>query len=102
MGDSRDHFESHERCLGNVPPGAGRTQEARDRSHGTPSAANASPKPSKDKQTDEYTGQRLRELAEFFGTTTAWYGLVRQWPAGALTKFVKAGDKIRRVIGLGA
>jgi DNA-binding transcriptional regulator GbsR (MarR family) len=55
----------------------------------------------KDKQTDEYTQQRLRELAEFFDTTTAWYGQIRQWPAGALTKFVKVGDKIRKLLGIG-
>ena len=28
-------------------------------------------------------------------------GQIRQWPTGALTKFVKAGDKIRKLIGLG-
>ena len=55
----------------------------------------------KDKETDEYTEQKLRELAEFFDTTTAWYGQIRQWPTGALTKFVKAGDKIRKLLGIG-
>src|SRR5450756_1864701 len=30
----------------------------------------------KDKETDEYTEQRLRDLAEFFDTTTAWYGQI--------------------------
>ena len=55
----------------------------------------------KDKETDEYTEQKLRELAEFFDTTNAWYGQIRQWPTGALTKFVKAGDKIRKLLGIG-
>jgi hypothetical protein len=55
----------------------------------------------KDKATDEYTQQKLTELADFFDTTTAWYGQIRQWPTGALAKFVKAGDKIRKLIGLG-
>ncbi len=55
----------------------------------------------KDKETDGYTKQRLRELADFFETTTAWYGQIRQWPTGALTKFVKAGDKIRKLLGIG-
>src|SRR6266700_5289094 len=36
-----------------------------------------------DKQTDEYTRQRLQELATFFETTTAWYGQVRSWPTAA-------------------
>lgn len=55
----------------------------------------------KDQETDEYTEQKLRELAGFFDTTTAWYGQIRQWPTGALTKFVKAGDKIRKLLGIG-
>ena len=55
----------------------------------------------KGSETDEYTQQKLRELVEFFDTTTAWYGQIRQWPTGALTKFVKAGDKIRKLLGIG-
>jgi len=55
----------------------------------------------KDKETDDYTEQRLRDLAGFFEATTAWYVQVRQWPTVALTRFVKAGDKIRKLIGIG-
>jgi len=55
----------------------------------------------KDKETDKYTTQKLRELAEFFETTSAWYGQVRQWSTSALTKFIKAGDKIRKLLGIG-
>jgi DNA-binding transcriptional regulator GbsR (MarR family) len=55
----------------------------------------------KDKGTDKYTEQRLRELVEFFDTTNAWYAQVRQWPASALTKFVKASNKIRKLLGIG-
>ena len=47
------------------------------------------------------TEQRLRELADFFQTVTAWYGQVRQWPTGTLTKFVRAGTRIRTLLGLG-
>src|SRR2546421_4718441 len=43
----------------------------------------------RDKGADPYTVQRLRDLADFFETTTAWYSQVRSWPAGALRKFVK-------------
>lgn len=53
-----------------------------------------------DKGTDASTKQKLRELTEFFETTTAWYSQIRQWPTGALTKFVKAGDKIRKLLGI--
>ena len=55
----------------------------------------------KDQETGEYTEQRLRELADFFETTTAWYGQIRRWPTGALTRFVKLGDKVRKLLGLG-
>ena len=100
MGDSRDHFESmkdvwemfrvvlDERKKREIDPTERLLREC---------IAEAE----KDKETDEYTQQKLRELAEFFDTTTAWYGQVRQWPTGALTKFVRAGDKIRKLLGIG-
>jgi DNA-binding transcriptional regulator GbsR (MarR family) len=55
----------------------------------------------KDKDTDKYTEQKLRDLAGFFEATTAWYLQVHQWPTSALTKFLKAGDKLRKMMGLG-
>jgi len=55
----------------------------------------------KDKDTDEYTEQRLQEIAEFFETTGTWYSQIRQWPTRALTKFVKLGDKAGKLLGLG-
>jgi DNA-binding transcriptional regulator GbsR (MarR family) len=56
----------------------------------------------KDKETDEYTEQKLRELAEFFDTTTVGYEQVRQWPTALLTRFVKASGKIRKMLGSGS
>jgi DNA-binding transcriptional regulator GbsR (MarR family) len=100
MGDSRDHFESlrdvwemfrivlDERKKREIDP----TQRTLRECIAEAEAG---------KGTSPYTGKRLRELSEFFDTTTAWYDQVRQWPTAALTKFVKAGDKIRRVLGLG-
>ena len=100
LGDQRDHFESmkdvwemfrvvlDERKKREIDPTERLLREC---------IAEAE----KDKETDEYTEQKLRELAEFFDTTTAWYGQIRQWPTGALTKFVKAGDKIRKLLGIG-
>jgi DNA-binding transcriptional regulator GbsR (MarR family) len=55
----------------------------------------------KDKDTDKYTEQKLRDLAGFFEATTAWYVQVRQWPTSVLTKFLKAGDKLRKMMGIG-
>src|SRR5262245_55830776 len=53
-----------------------------------------------DKATDAYTEERLRELYKFFETTTAWYAHVRRWPTAALLKFMKAGDKVLKAMGL--
>src|SRR5512138_535448 len=97
MGDSRDHFESmkdvwemfrvvlDERKRREIDPTERVLQECLAEAEA-------------DKETSGHTRQRLRELAEFFNTTTAWYGLVRQWPAGTLASFVKAGDKIRKFL----
>jgi hypothetical protein len=35
------------------------------------------------------------------GVSVGHYGQIRQWPTGALGKFVKAGDKVRRLLGIG-
>ena len=53
-----------------------------------------------DRATDEYTEARLRELYRFFETTTAWYAHVRQWPTATVLKFMKAGDKVLKVLRL--
>jgi DNA-binding transcriptional regulator GbsR (MarR family) len=100
LGDKRDHFESmkqvwemfrvvlDERKKREIDPTILMLREC---------VAGAE----KDKETDEYTEQKLREMAEFFETTTAWYTQIRQWPTGALTRFVKMGDKIRKLLGIG-
>jgi len=100
MGDSRDHFESmkdvwemfrvvlDERKKREIDPTERILREC---------LAEAET----DKETDAYTRKRLHELVEFFGTSTAWYNQVRQWPAGALSRFVKAGDKIRKLLSIG-
>jgi DNA-binding transcriptional regulator GbsR (MarR family) len=56
----------------------------------------------KDKATGEYTEERLRELFKFFETTSALYLRVRHWPTAAMFKFMKSGDKVLRVLGVGA
>jgi DNA-binding transcriptional regulator GbsR (MarR family) len=100
LGDSRDHFESmkdvwemfrvvlDERKKREIDPTVALLRECVAEAH-------------KDKETDEYTEQKLKELADFFDTTTAWYGQIRLWTTSALTKFVKAGDKIRKLLGIG-
>jgi DNA-binding transcriptional regulator GbsR (MarR family) len=54
----------------------------------------------KDKATDDYTEERLRELYTFFEQTTGWYDQVRRWPTATIMKFVKRGDKVLKALGL--
>ena len=56
----------------------------------------------KDKATDPFTQERLRELYKFFETTAAWYVQVRRWPTATMFKFMKTGDKVLKALGLGA
>ena len=100
LGDKRDHFESmkdvwemfrmvlDERKKREIDPTMRMLAECIEVAH-------------RDKETDEYTEQKLRELHDFFATTTAWYVQVRHWPTAALLKFVKLGDKVLKVLGLG-
>jgi hypothetical protein len=55
----------------------------------------------KNKDSDKHTEERLRELHRFFETTTRWYSQVAKLPASALEKFLKAGDRILKGLGLG-
>ena len=98
LGDSRDHFES----MKDVWEMFRVVLDERKKREIDPTLAvlRASiAEAESDKGTDEYTLARLRDLADFFETTTAWYGQIRQWPTSALTKFVKLSDKIRKMIG---
>ena len=55
----------------------------------------------KDKETDEYTEERLKALRDFFEITTSWYVQIRQWPMAGMVKFVKLGDKALKTLRLG-
>src|ERR1043166_5621645 len=95
MGDKRDHFESmkdvwemfrvvlDERKKREIDPTLAILHEC---------IAEA-----KDGRMDTFTEARLRELSSFFETTLAWYSQIRQWPMSAVTKFVRLGDKARKL-----
>ncbi len=98
MGDKRDHFESmkdvwemfrvvlNERKRREIDPTTQMLNEC---------IAEAE----KDKVENKYTVERLRDLRDFFETTSAWYVQIRQWPTSAIVKFVKLGDKVLKVLG---
>ncbi len=99
-GDRRDHFESlkdvwdlfrvvlDERKRREIDPTLKLLRECIDQAE-------------KDKETSDYTEQRLRELHGFFETADGWYAQVRKLPVSALTKFLKLGDKAVKLLGLG-
>lgn len=101
LGDKRDHFESmkdvwemfrivlDERKRREIDPTILLLEEC--------IAENA-----KDKGADKNTEQRLRELHRFFDTTTRWYNQVAKLPAAALVKFLTAGDRMFKTLGLGS
>jgi len=100
LGDRRDHFESMKQVWEMFRV----VLDERKKREIDPTIAmlrSCVAEADKDKETDEYTEQKLRELAEFFETTTAWYAQIRLWPTNALTRFVKMGDKIRKLLGIG-
>jgi len=100
LGDSRDHFE----CMKDVWEMFRVVLDERKKREIDPTMRMLKEcivEAEKDKATDEFTEQRLRDLHNFFETTTAWYVQVRQWPTSALVRFVKLGDKVLKVVGLG-
>jgi DNA-binding transcriptional regulator GbsR (MarR family) len=100
LGDKRDHFESmkdvwemfrivlDERKRREIDPTLLMLRECL-----------AEADTQKDK--DAYTRERLQALCNFFEATTAWYTQIRKWPASALARFVKLGDKALKLLRLG-
>ena len=90
LGDKRDHFESmkdvwelfrvvlNERKRREIDP----TMQMLDEC-----IAEAEKNPA----TDAYTEQRLRDLREFFGTTSGWYAQICQWPASSHRQIFETG-----------
>jgi DNA-binding transcriptional regulator GbsR (MarR family) len=100
-GDRRDHFES----LKDVWEMFRVVLDERKKRELDPTLAMLNAcieEAAKDKETSEYSEQRLRDMQEFFQTTTGWYGHLRTWPAEAVTKLAKLGDKALKLLGFGA
>jgi DNA-binding transcriptional regulator GbsR (MarR family) len=50
---------------------------------------------------EKYAKQRLSDLLDFFETTTAWYQQIRRLPPAMMVKFIKMGDKVLKLVGIG-
>ena len=99
-GDRRDHFES----LKDVWEMFRVVLDERKKRELDPTLAmlrTSIDEAAKDEATSEYTEQRLRDMHEFFQTTTGWYGHLRHWPTEAITKLAKLGDKALKLLGIG-
>lgn len=100
LGDKRDHFES----MKNVWEMFRVVLDERKRREIDPTIAmleECISEAGKNKDSDKHTEERLRELHRFFETTTGWYTQVAKLPPTALEKFLKAGDRILKGLGLG-
>jgi DNA-binding transcriptional regulator GbsR (MarR family) len=98
MGDRRDHFESMkdvwemfrivlaERKKREVDPTIEMLRGAVDELE-------------KSGSKDTYSRERLGEMKEFFETMSSWYNQVNQLPTPAVVKFVKMGEKLRKMFG---
>ena len=49
---------------------------------------------------DRHTQERIGEMLNFFETMSGWYAQIRSIPPGAVTKMVKMGGKVRRLLGV--
>lgn len=99
-GDRRDHFES----LKDVWEMFRVVLDERKKRELDPTLAmlrTSIDEAAKDEATSEYTEQRLRDMHEFFQTTTGWYGHLRHWPTEAITKLAKLGDRALKILGIG-
>ena len=98
LGDRRDHFES----LKDVWELFRQVLDERKRREVDPTLSilrDCVIEADKAGSGEKYAKERLNELLDFFETTTSWYEQIRRMPTGAMIKFVKMGDKLRKWIG---
>jgi DNA-binding transcriptional regulator GbsR (MarR family) len=100
MGDKRDHFES----MKDVWEMFRVVLDERKRREIDPTLAmleDCIQEADKEKVADKYALERLRALQDFFQKTTRWYTQISKLPSEAMAKFVTAGDKVMKFLGIG-
>ena len=53
-------------------------------------------------KSEELTAERLAAMKEFFETMSAWYDQVDSLPTSGILKFVRAGERLRKLFGAGS
>jgi DNA-binding transcriptional regulator GbsR (MarR family) len=48
---------------------------------------------------EAYTHERIAAMADFFETTSGWYDQIDRLPTPAVIKFVRLGEKVRKLVG---
>jgi len=100
MGDRRDHFEA----LSDVWELFRVVLEERKRREFDPTLAllrECVADAGKNKS-DAFTHERLSQLLGFFDTMGGWFEQIRKLPNSAVIKFVKLGDKVFKMMGIGS
>ena len=99
LGDRRDHFESMKDVweMFRVILDERKKRETDPTLHMLRECAAEAKKPGNDAS----TRQRLGDMLEFFELMTHWYESTRRMPTPAVLKFVKMGDKVAKLLGVG-
>jgi len=99
MGDRRDHFESMKDVweMFRVILDERKKRETDPTLHLVRECVAASRKPGG----DPYERERLADMLSFLDDMTRWYEQTRSMPLPVVKKFVKLGDKVARMLGLG-
>ena len=97
MGDRRDHFESMKDVweMFRVVLDERKKREIDPTVEVLCACVEETEKPG---ARDPYTHDRLAEMRDFFETMSAWYDQVDALPTPAVIKFVKMGEKIRKLL----
>lgn len=99
MGDRRDHFES----IKDVWELFRQVLDERRRREIDPTVSlleDCVAEAQKAGTSEKYARQKLAELLDFFQTTSVWYEQIRRMPTAAVVKFVRLGDKVRKLLGV--
>ena len=99
MGDRRDHFESM-KDIWEMFQVILNERKRREMDPTVLVLRECSAEAEKGGTTDTYTRERLREMLDFFETMSLCYEQVRSLPTSSMIKFVKASDKVRKVLGM--
>jgi len=101
MGDRRDHFESVTQDVWEIFRIVLDERKKREIDPTVEILRACVEEAAKGGKADEIARQRLGAMRDFFETMSDWYEQVDQLSTSSLIKFVKAGEKLRKLFGLG-